>query len=435
MNSTITTLNRGYQMISGELGLLSHITKLPTMNADPNLVAFGIWPCDTSVFSQEKFGGRSSGCGASWEHAVLTTIGETIERYCPSIYNLEEATYASYRELGKPAVHPSEYALFHEEQYKFYEEEGYQMYRFTEDRKLHWFPCKDLTTGKESYVPGAFIYLPWTGEDEWININTSTGLAAHSDFYRAILLGLYECIERDSFTMTWAHNMFREKIRITGEIQDYLDNLFPTSYEWHFFDINYDLGVPAVFGICFGQADFGPFVAVGTSARGTYGEAFKKVTQEIGQAVSYFRYLLAEKKDWHPTDDFNEIQNFEDHSIFYLKRPELQHAFDPWRNAKPTKKIDLHEPAPAGGTKAELQGLLKLFRRKGYNVLVRDLTLPDVRDCGYYATSTFVPQLLQMNGAYPFYFLGGKRLYEVPKALGLSNRNYHSLNKFPHPFP
>jgi ribosomal protein S12 methylthiotransferase accessory factor len=427
-------LNKSLGLISPEVGMLSHISKLPTMNDDPNLIAYGIWPCNSSVFGPEQFGGRSSGCGPIWEHATLTTLGETVERYCPAHYNLEESIKSSFRSLSKPAVHPSQYALFHPEQYDFYQKNGYTMYPFDEDIELHWFPMTDLTNGQESWCPGAFIYLPWTIEEKWVNINTSTGLAAHSDFNKAILSGLYECIERDSFVISWAHELYREKIVINREIEAYIDSIFPKKYEWHFFDINYDLETPTVFGICFGEADFGKFVAVGTSARGTYREALEKVVLEIGQAVSYFRYLLGEKKDWTPSDNYHELEDFEDHSIFYLKRPDLIHAFNPWRNAVASKHIDMAEKSKPDNL-AELNRLLRLFKSKGYNVLAKDLTTPDVRSCGFFATCTFVPQLLQMNGAYPFYFLGGSRLYEVPRQLGISDRDYGSLNPFPHPFP
>ena len=54
-------------------------------------------------------------------------------------------------------------------------------------------------------------------------------------------------------------------------------------------DITYDLGIPTVYGICFGEAEYGKFVAVGTATRDTYGEALKKVILEMGQSVSYFR--------------------------------------------------------------------------------------------------------------------------------------------------
>ena len=217
-------------------------------------------------------------------------------------------------------------------------------------------------------------------------------------------------------------------------MQEHIAESFPAGYEWHFFDITLDLQVPTVFGICFGESDFGKFVAIGASARSTYGEAVKKVIQEIGQAVPYFRYLLGEKRDWTPPEDYNMIQNFEDHSIFYTKKPELWDVFDPWINLPETKEIDFDELLPRNDVE-EIRHIVQIMKDKGYNVLFKDITTHDVRQLGFYSTKVFIPQLIQLSGAYPFYFHGGRRLYEVPKELGETSHDYFGLNKNPHPFP
>ena len=59
------------KIVSPEIGILSKLVKLPLLNHDPSIRGYGIWPCDTSSFSREKFGGRSSGCGTSWDEALL----------------------------------------------------------------------------------------------------------------------------------------------------------------------------------------------------------------------------------------------------------------------------------------------------------------------------------------------------------------------------
>lgn len=68
-------------------------------------------------------------------------------------------------------------------------------------------------------------------------------------------------------------------------------------------------------------------------------------------------------------------------------------------------------------------------------MLLKDLTTPDINQCGFYCIRIVVPQLLLMSGAYPFYHLGSKRLYEVPKEMGLKPKTFENLNKYPHPFP
>jgi ribosomal protein S12 methylthiotransferase accessory factor len=434
MKEVSNSVAKSKRLISSRLGLMQNLVKLPRLNTDPRLISFGIWASDTLQLQGEKFAGRSSGCNSNLLDAYMGTIGETVERYCPAFYDTDKMIKSSYKNLNVPAVPPSEYALFHEEQYKEYRMKNYRVFPLDEDIELYWDNCFDLTTGKETYAPGACIYLPWTKEEKWVNLGTSTGLAAHTNYYKALLIALYEIIERDSFVITWHQKIPAPKIIIDKEIQAFLDKNFPIQYEWHLFDITYDLKVPTAFAICFGEAEYGKFVAVGTATRSTIAEALQKAIMEVGQVVSYFRYLLGEKKDWMPDDDFNKIANFEDHSIFYLKRPEHQHIFDLWRQARPTKQINFQETSDIPAKEMVLE-IVRLLKNKNYNVLVKDITTPDVNQAGFYSLRVIVPQLLQMGGSYQFYFLGGKRLYDVPKIMGYNSLPYEELHKFPHPFP
>lgn len=436
MKTQEIVIGKAMRGISPEVGLLGHFSKMPILNSDPKLVSYGIWPSKTKVLGGEEFGGRSSGCGSTWQDAFLGTVGETVERYACAFYDLKEAIQASYSELikmGKKAIHPNEYALYHPKQYEFLKGRTY-IEPFTEDLNLYWFPMLDLTTGEECWSPGGMIYLPWTIEKTWINVNTSTGLAAHTNYHKAMLTALYEVIERDSFVITWSQKITPPKIRISDEIQQHINENFPNNYEWHFFDITYDINVPSVFGICFGEAEFGKFVAVGTSTRATFGQALQKVVKEIGQGVTYFRYLLGEKKNWVPSDNYNELLGFEDHSIFYVKRPDMWHVFDHLRNAPETREIDLYEPNPRKDVD-EVRHIIQLLKDVGCNVLFKDITTPDINQLGFFSVKVLVPQLIPLSGGYPFYYHGGKRLYEVPKKMGYESNDFENLNRYPHPFP
>lgn len=428
----ISALHNALKSVSGDIGLLHHIVRLPRMSADPRQIGYGIWPADTTYLSAEQYGGRSSGCGSTWQQAILATIGETVERYAAAFYDKEECIFASYRDLGRHAINPAAYALFHEKQY---EQRNFRMARFTEDLALHWFPATDLTNGQTTYVPGQFIYMPFTKDPSYILPNASTGLAAHSKYHQAMLGALLEVIERDSFTITWMNEIVPPKIRITEEVKAYIDERFPTDYEWHFFDMRYDIGVPAVFGLCFGEAEFGRFVAIGAACRTTYGAALQKTIQEIGQALPYFRHLLAERRDWMPPSALSVIRGFEEHSILYLKRPDLCPVFDQWRQAEESFTVDLYEPQPEGDEAASVRNIVQDLKDKGYNVLFKDITTPDIRQLGYFSVKIVVPQLIQLSGLYPAYFLGGERLYTVPAAMGYPRKEYHELNPLPHPFP
>ncbi len=427
-------LMQGSKMVSSELGIIANTIKLPWMSQDPRWYNYGIWPCNTLHLGGEFFSGRSGACHNNWENAVLATIGETIERYTPAFFPKNSGIYSSYKDLKKKAVHPSEYALFYKSQFEVLKERNYRLDPFDEEIEVTWIPTVDLVNNQETYCPAQFIYMPFSRDKNLITAGNSTGLAAHTNYHKAILNGLNECIERDSFVITWSNNIVPPKIKLSKEIQDYLYERFPKSYEWHLFDMTYDLGVPTVFGICMGENDFGKFVAVGSATRSTIGEAAKKVIQEIGQTSPYFRWLLDERRDWEPSDDYHELLSFADHSIFYLKRLDKWSVFDKWINSKEGLSIDFNEKETRS-TVEIIREILKVFKLKNYNVLLKDLTTVDARQLGFYSLKIFIPQLIQMSGGYPFYFLGGKRLYEVPELMGYPKLDFDSLNKYPHPFP
>lgn len=426
-------LNKSAGLISNEIGLLRHISKLPILNGDPRIIGYGIWPSDTLALGGTEYSGRSSGCGYEWQNAIMATLGETVERYCPAFYDRTAFTRCAYKDLEHKAIHPSEYALYHENQYELYAQNNIPVKPFTEDIEIHWTPTLDLTTGEEVYAPCAAIYLPWQEDGHFIVLNTSTGLAGHTDIYKAILTALYETIERDSFVTTWAHQLPVPKIKITREVQDFIDATFPKHFEFHFVDITFDMELPTIFGFCMGETDYGQFIAVGASTRSTYGEALRKTIMEIGQAIPYLRHTLGENRDWEPKN-YNEVKSFELHSIFYTKRTDQWPAFDIWRNATPSMEVDLGETRQLSD-KEEIRRMLQIFKNKGYNVLFKDLTTVDVAQAGFRAVKLLVPQLVQMSGGYPFYFLGGKRLYETPVNMGYPKRGFAELNKYPHPFP
>ena len=165
--SNISSLINGLNSISNELGILYHIRKLPYLNDDPKQINYGVWTADTYYLCGEKSAGKSAGCSNNWEEAILGTIGETVERYVPIFYDKKETIFSSYKNLMEHAIHPTEYALYHDKQY---ENVNFKIQRFDEDIEISWFPATDLTSGKKALMPGQFIYLPFNRDKNIITI-------------------------------------------------------------------------------------------------------------------------------------------------------------------------------------------------------------------------------------------------------------------------
>lgn len=338
MTAILDSIVRSQRYVSVQNGILKYIVRADRMNDDPRIISYGINPGNTTLLGGKKYLGQSSGCNYDKYNAYLSTIGETIERYCPAFYDISKMRKSSYSNRDFTAIAPSSFAMFHPKQERILAEGHFPITPFKDDTVVYWTLCTDLTTGEKVYCPSSFIYLPWSSDDKPILYASSTGLAAHTNRNKALITCLYEIIERDSFVLTWFQKIVPSKIIIDRDIRTFLDKNVPGKYEWNFFDITYDLGVPTVYGICCGEADYGPFIAVSTATRSTLGDAIRKVILEIQQTIPYFRYELNVYKNWEPSDNFNEIMDFRQHSIFYLKRPEYQEVFNPWRKALATKK-------------------------------------------------------------------------------------------------
>ncbi len=124
-----------------------------------------------------------------------------------------------------------------------------------------------------------------------------------------------------------------------------------------------------------------------------------------------------------------DVRSLEDHALLYAN-PSTAGAFDflfdekaEWRASK------------SWSSAAALQHLLNHFESKGQEALYVNLTPPDLESLGLFTARAILP------GFQPIWFgrqerrLGGRRLYELPRALGFTEEvtRPESLNPLPHP--
>lgn len=84
-----------------------------------------------------------------------------------------------------------------------------------------------------------------------------------------------------------------------------------------------------------------------------------------------------------------------------------------------------------------LSSLIAHISERGYEVFAKELTTPDVAQCGFCVVRVIIPgmQPLDNDNRYPHH--GGRRMYEKPLEFGLRDEiiSEESLNHLPHPFP
>jgi ribosomal protein S12 methylthiotransferase accessory factor len=90
-----------------------------------------------------------------------------------------------------------------------------------------------------------------------------------------------------------------------------------------------------------------------------------------------------------------------------------------------------------GDVAADLISCVKKLRGAGRRVAYVDLTTPDVAPLGFRVVRAIATGLQPIHFGYKQERLGGRRLYEVPQALGYASetRTASDLNRCPHPLP
>lgn len=430
-NDPRETLRRASRLVSRRVGIIKGVGHGVLRAQDPPIFSLGVIPSELSLNPQIANPLNMGGAGETLEAALASTIGETVERYCTLFYDKQRMVRGSFRELGDLAVSPERLRLFSRQQVEA-RSTGRLAY-FDEDSRIHWAWGWSLTEDRPRLVPAGFVYLSYRADPDEpaIGSNASTGLAAGLTLEAAALSALYEVVERDSFALSWLRRHARCKLRIDDPgLQEKLRTSFAVDrpdVSVQFFDLTTDLQIPTVFVVLRRPAEFGPALCVAASSRLNPRDAARKCLLELGQALPYVRSLLPRFKSWAPKDDFSDLTSFDHHMMIYVKRPELisraMAFYDEIGGEAPLSSLADHS---TGRIKGDLERCIGLLRQAGYEVIVADVTTPDIREAGFRVVRVLVPGLVPLHGDHNFPYLGVSRLYEPPGGA--------QMNPLPHPF-
>ncbi|MEM7050581.1 MAG: YcaO-like family protein [Acidobacteriota bacterium] len=439
------TVRKGKRLISSRTGLIRHVGPGAFRQGDTRCFSLGVSACDTSRFSSRGNSGiKSGGGGATFEVALAASIGEAAERYCMLFYDRDEMIFAPHREVAADAVAPELLRLFSRPQVEN-PPPRYRADYFDEDAPVSWVWGWSLTENRPKLVPATLVYLGFEYRDgeAVTGRNASSGLSAGGTLEEAILSGLYEVIERDAFTIHWLQRHMGPRIEIDDEAIDRLvrERYYPDhpDVDLAVYDVSLDLGVPSVLTILTRPAEYGTVLCVGSASRLSARDAVYKTLVESSQALPYFRFQLDRLADWEPAEDFSDLRNFEEHSLLYIKRPELkEEAFRFCREVDRRVVLsDLPELA-TGRPLGDLERTVGLLAKAGYEVVVADITTPDIAEVGFHVVRVIVPGLVPLHGDHNMPFLGQQRLESIPRDLDWQRFGWDptaGINPYPHPFP
>ncbi|MFB3926141.1 MAG: YcaO-like family protein [Syntrophales bacterium] len=207
---------------------------------DVDRIGISVFTCDRIRPDGSKT--SHTGKGVSPIQAQVSITMESIERYCSEFRDeyVERLIKGSYSRLKTSfnILDPRDMILSHGSGYR-------------DDAQLYWTPGYDILREEDILVPACAVYHPYDFDDVFV-INTHTnGVAAGNTFEEAVIHGLAELIERDSWSIALYNRSFSDSLYIeeapdNGFIIDILDRFEKADIEIVAKDITSDIGVPVV---------------------------------------------------------------------------------------------------------------------------------------------------------------------------------------------
>jgi len=342
------------------------------------------------------------------EYMRAAAIGEAVERYCGSLPILDRTLVASYRELraaGRRAVDPEELVLFPPEQYR---EPGFPFVRFTHDLAVRWVEGRSVTREEPVWVPAGVTWTNYyVGEratEPPTNPQLFAGVAAGTSLDSAACAALEEVLERHATMVWWMHGRRLPEVPCPHAGP----GRWPT---WSLLVENV-FGLPVIGTVM--QDPANQLACIGFALRPAVSEAVAKSVAEAASNMVCAADLLdpdgvfwtsvrdGEKeigyfKPWRDdrryldsfAADFRDVGDLESQLQVHCDPRAAQQALTLLR---PDGEADLDTLQQ--GFPRTLENYRRIVEGLGYEVIVVDLTTPDVAYAGYHVVRVVVPGLV-----------------------------------------
>ena len=377
-----------------------------------------------------------SGAAESHARARAAALGEAVERYSATYLPTSRLLRTTARALGRRAVPPGRFALFHAAQLGH---PSFPFASFTEDTELDFVEGVSLADGAPAFAPAALVFLrppPSTGPP--IAYPTSSGLACAPTAREAALAALLELVERDAVMLAWNARLSLPRIAWESDpiACTLADRFFdPAGLRYGVVSGSMFLHVPVAIAVVHGASGSGAALAVGAGCAADPRDAWLKALSESFGVHRWLGSVTAGAVD-RPPPPPEQVQTFDDHMLFYARDEEARLAG--FLDASPETCSLGDLPRLEGSTpEALLDELVARLARSGIGAYAFDVTSPDVRSLGLRVVRALAPELCQLDVSHTARFLGGERLYTAPRDAGLVPRRLRlaDVNPHPHPFP
>jgi len=415
-------------------GIISKVEHIALTGQDPGLVWMHSHPANSEFVFGNRAVNHGDGVSTNSQRAFMKAVGESLERYCASFYQSDNMLFSAYKNLMVPATPPTAYALFLEDQYLYHNS---NLDKFTEDTRVCWTMGTSLVDGSNKWAPAQFVYLPFVRRqnEAVLDNQISTGLACHTTLSKATAKSVLEILERDAFMLWWAFQRKASEIDISQFDQPMANEIFNelkrVGYDVHLLLIPSEMHVPIILAVVFSTDARLPITVVGLGSSAVVEEAILLSLEEVSLGLIGLSRSAQNHAELEPGADYANVRTLESHGVLYaLDRVLSEELMRRVYSAKKIGQHDLHAVTDIREGKL-MDNLIGGLAKRGFDLVVFDLTTPDVESAGFKVTRVLIPGMQPMDIDHNLQHLGGPRMTD------LSTR-YNSIQlpyRIPHPFP
>ena len=392
------------------------------------------------------FIGDEGAAGRTNSYAVseLTAILEALERYCGiEPHGKRTMVHDSYNNLKEQALNPLELGVHAKENY---EQPHFPFQPFDPSRPMNWVWGYSFLHERSILVPELLAYYS-LGCGEGFVYETSNGCALGGSFEEAIMYGILEVVERDSFLLTWYAQLSLPRLDPYSSNDEELHLMIDRAravggYDIYLYNATMENQIPSVFALAKNRKQSGLNIICAGGAHPDPVRATKSAVHELaGMMLTLDEKFEKGKEEYKKMlKDSSLVKKMDDHGmLFGLSETEERLQFllndnRPLRNFNDEFSIMKNR----ADLTDDLKEILQAFRRLNLDVIVVDQTTPEIRKNELYCVKVLIPGMLPMTfGHHLTRVTGLDRVLKVPMELGYTKQplTVEQLNPYPHPFP
>ena len=444
-------------LLESPFGLVSRSTELPQAAGEP---VFAIWtgflgdPSEAlrsqRTWNHRAEAGNFDGAGGAIDadRARHIAIVETMERYSSCSWTEEELVWDTPAGLGEAAIGPERWPACSATELA---DPDCGLIASDPRVPLRWVRGWSLTRGREVFVPAVLTYLNFpvrTPSEQFVN-PISTGTAAHSDLREAVLGGLLEVIERDSIALTWLQRLRLPAVAVDPsilgeEVAEYHRVGTSTELETHLFDATTDYGVPTLYAVQTSQVDPELAQVVAATCDIDPQRALAKIYRELASLrIALRSHARGPRAQEIKGQDLTVVGGaLADADL------SMRHVFDfLLEGERPVHALDEIGTLPASRSRADgvggsagsagpdpLEQVVTNLERAGAEAIVVDITTDEARQVGMHVIKALIPEAMPLSFSHHARYLATPRLYEAPRAMGLTVHDEVGINPVRQPF-